>query len=224
MLTICRVYVRVDVEELSDADIKAIGSRAYDWVESASRNLSEVESTGVKVNVTEGSLTAVALIIASAGAVYKAITHYDDFWSGVEHIHRHAHSVASVIQQRFQKDPSLSRAIISSRVSTGALDRIHRIHEDVKTGRVDPDSAVQEVLRTFRSSEGPIDVQMLSGIEEAFGASRIGFKRLERLTSQPESDGERKLAARENEPRARRRLTIKRSPGESRPTVRFDRK
>jgi hypothetical protein len=225
VLTICRVYIRSGVERISDAEIEAVGSRAYRLVESFSGSLSEIEPTGVNVQVKEGSLIVVGAIVAIASALYRGITAYDDFWSGLERIRRQAGSVASALRQRFQSDPTLSSGpIVSSTVSTGALDKIHRLHEDVTAGRLSPDDAVQETLRAFRSSGEAIDVDMISGVERAFGARRLGSQRLEVQSARPE--GERRfMPGHTEEPRARsrsRRLTIKRLPGVSSPTVQFD--
>jgi hypothetical protein len=80
-----------------------------------------------------------------------------------------------MLRQRFRRDPTLSSGpILSSRISTGALDKIHRLHEDVMTNQISPHNAVQEVLRTFRSSGEQIDPNMISQVERAFNARHLG--------------------------------------------------
>jgi len=193
-------------------------------IESSSSSLSEIEPTGVNVEVKEGSLILIGTIVTIATALYAAITGYDNFWSGLERIRGHAGSIGSTLRQWFQDDPTLSSGpIVSSRVSTGALNKIHRLHEDVLVGRLSPDDAVQQVLRTFRSSGEPIDANMISEVERAFNARALGSPRLDELSRRPEREGlfMPGEAARAPRARPRRTLTIKRPPGASNPVVQF---
>ena len=188
MVTICRAYVRSGLEQISDDEIRGLGSRAYNLVESASTELLRVDSTSITVQVREGSLTVIGVITMAAAALYSALTRYDDFWSGVARIRGQAHSAAESLRKYFQTDRAFSGTdIVSSRISAGALDKLHRLHTNVKARALSPDAAVQEALRTFHTSGEPIDEQIISGVEEAFGASRVGLQRLSKLALESEA-------------------------------------
>src|ERR1700730_3450728 len=140
-------YGNVSVQ--SDDDIKSVGTRAYDATDVAVRELEEIPGAGVEIDVREGTLSVAGLIVAGAAALYVAITAYDGFWSGVERIRGHAIRVGSLLRSRFQRDPLVgSGPILSTRVTAGHLDRLHKLHGDVLAGRLTADQAVQEVLKT----------------------------------------------------------------------------
>ncbi len=226
MLTICRAFVRCKVQEVSDTEIEAVGRRAYESVANISEDLADVGPTGVRVDVSEGSLTVAEMILAVAGALYVAITTYDSFWSGVDRIRQHAKAVGSLLRRRIQGDPVVKNGVIvSSRVTAGHLDKLHRLHREVTVGRIPPDYAVQDVLRTLRAAGESIDDELISQVENAFGAAHKGAERLDRLALQ-ESEvflSERVYAAVPRRAIRSRRLTITRLPGSSQVAFRFDR-
>lgn len=226
MLTICRAFIRSEVSEVSDAEIEAIGTRVYESAASISEDLAEVGPTGVRVDVQGGSLTVAGMILAVAGALYVAITAYDSFWSGVDRIRQHARAVGSLLRRRIQGDLVVNNGVIvSSRVTAGHLDRLHRLHHEVTVGRIPPDHAVQDVLRTLRAAGELIDDELISQVENAFGAAHKGAKRLARLALQESEAFRSEWGYASRPPRAirRRRLTITRLPGSSQVAFRFDR-
>jgi hypothetical protein len=233
VLTIARAFVRSDATIQSDEGIQAVGLRAYEAADQAAFELAEIRAAGVEVDVQEGSLSIAAAIVTTAAALYVGITAYDSFWSGVERIRQHGVAVGSLLRARFRTDPIVSRgAILSTRVTTGHLDKLHRLRRDVEAGVLTTDAAVQEVLKTLRTAGETIDDTVLLQVEDAFGAPHRGRDRLERLAERHFGDrasprgygatGSGNLEAEPKRP-VRRRLTISRPPGSAEPVTRFDR-
>lgn len=232
MLTIARAFVRSDASIQSDEVIEAVGQRAYEAADQAASELAEIRDAGVEVDVREGSLSIAAAIVTTAVALYVGITAYDSFWSGVERIRQHAVAIGSLLRARFRTDPIVSRgAILSTRVTTGHLDKLHRLRRDVEAGLLTADAAVQEVLKTLRTAGEGIDDTVVLQVENAFGAPHRGRDRLERLAERHLEDrasrgyGATGSGYLEAEPKrsVRRRLTISRPPGSAEPVIRFDR-
>lgn len=232
MLTIARAFVRSDVPVQADEVIEGVGRRAYEAADQAASELAEIPAAGVEVDVREGSLSIAAAIVTTAVALYVGITVYDSFWSGVERIRQHAIVIGSLLRARFRTDPTVSRgAILSTRVTTGHLDKLHRLRRDVEAGLLTADAAAQEVLKTLRTAGEGIDKTVVLQVENAFGAPHRGQERLERLADRHLGDrasrgygatGSGHLEAEPNR-RIRRRLTISRPPGGGEPVIRFDR-
>jgi hypothetical protein len=224
MLPVCRAFVRIDSPPLSDADLLRIGEQVFADTEDAANQLTSVGQAAVKAELTEGSLGVAGTILASGAVVVGAIVAWDSFWSGVERIHGQAKSVGHFLRNKLRKDLAHNGKVLSTRVSTGQLGKLHRLHRDVSNGTRDPESAVREVLRTFKAAGESLDRNIIVTLERAFHAAPRGMERLaeaETIQSLPSANISRTLEA----PKVKgpvKRLTIERLPGSREKTVQLD--
>ena len=229
MVRIVRAKVRADVPQLSDEAVQSLGQRLYARAESAAEGLTELEEKGVELDVRDGSIDIVTIVLSTAASVYAALTIYDGFWSAVERLRSHAKQVGEAIShESVDEAHNVGGSPLSTNVTYGHLDKLHRIHRALEAGQIDSETAVSEVVRTLRTADDPVTAETISQIERAMGAKPKG---LTRLTEGGEMVERRWVdraigSGAPGEPRPvkkrARRLTIRRRPGELAPRAKFD--
>ena len=226
MIRIVRTRVRAEVPPLSDITVKEVGGRLYASAEESSNELVELRDKGVEIDVREGSLEIVTIILTTVGALYAVLVTYDGFWSGVERVRAHAKQVGEALARRAAVEAeSVGGNVISTNVTLGHLAKLHRVHRALKAGDIDADAAVLEVVSTLRTAGDPITADVIWQVERALGASSKGLARLTERA--PKRSADRDVEGWGPSPPSpprerRRRLTIRRRPGERTPTIKFD--
>lgn len=226
MLRVVRARVSAEVPPVSDSDVQELGGRLYTSAEDASTELG-LPDKGVEINVREGSLEIVVIVLTTVGTLYTVVTMYDGFWSGIERISNHAKSVGRVLGRRAATEAeALGGTVLSTKVTLGHLEKLHRVYRALEAGEIDAETAAAEVVRTLRASGDPVTAQVIAQVEQAVGATSKGLIRLSE-TAEKEVVGRDSDRVSVSVPRPRRerrrRLTIRRLPGERMATMKFDR-
>lgn len=63
--------MRAEVPHLSDASVRAIGEHIYTLAEEATGELVELREKGVEVDLREGSLEIVTIVVTTVGVLYS---------------------------------------------------------------------------------------------------------------------------------------------------------
>jgi hypothetical protein len=207
--------------------VQEVGGRLYASAEELSNELIDFSEMGVEVDVREGSLELVTIILTTAGILYAAIVTYDSFWSGVERVRAHAKKVGEVLgRQAVTEADSVGGNVVATSVTLGHLDKLHRVHRALRAGEIDAEAAVLEVIGTLRTSGEPVTPALISQIERALGAKSRGLERLTEMRRRRKPEREfvgKGVGPPLPQPERKRRITIRRRPGELTPTIKFDR-
>jgi hypothetical protein len=179
MLQIIRTSVRADVPALPDEQLNQLGTRVYQRAEEESNELSELRERGIEVRVREGSLELITVVLTTLASVYAAITMYDAFWSGVERLRSHAKTVGDALGKTSASEAEGAGGIVlQTKVTHGHLDRLHKVHEALKAGRIDRDRAVTEIVHIFRAAGDEVTDDVVAEVERSFRVDRRGLARL----------------------------------------------
>lgn len=212
---------------LPDEGLNQLGARVYQRAEEASNELVELRERGIEVQLREGSLELITVVLTTLGSVYAAITMYDAFWSGVERLRSHASSVGEALRKASALETEEAGGLVlQTKVTHGHLDKLHKIQEALERGRIDRDRAVTEIVHVFRAAGDPVTEDIVAQLERSFDVEHRG---LARLSEYEEARGVGRApaapsgAATPRPERRRRQLRILRRPGQAVPTVRFDR-
>jgi hypothetical protein len=182
VITLSRTFIRAEASLKDSAELEEVGEVAYHAAEQAAGEVLELRHTGSRVEVSEGSTEVVAMIITGAAALITAIGNYDSFWAGVDRIRAHARLAGDFVRRQLKRDDLLRRSsIVSSRVTTGQLTSLDRLHRRVHERQLDPDEAVQKALSLLADADEPLDDHLVRSLELAFGAPREGLARINRL-------------------------------------------
>lgn len=182
MITLSRTFVRAKEALPSVDDLRQVGETAYQATEAAAGEVLSLSGLGSRVEVSEGSTEVIAEILGGAGMVITAICNYDGFWSGLDRMRAQARKAGEFVRRRLKRDSRLERScIVSSRVTTGQLTSLERLHRRVRERQLSADEAVQKALRILRDAGDTPDTGLIRSLESAFQAPRQGLSRLERM-------------------------------------------
>ena len=179
MVRIVRAKVRAEVPQLSDEAVQSLGQRLYARAESAAEGLTELGEKGVELDVRDGSIDIVTIVLSTAASVVAARRSITGFWSAVERLRSHAKQVGEAIShESVDEAHNVGGSPLSTNVTYGHLDKLHRIHRALEAGQIDSETAVSEVVRTLRTADDPVTAETISQIERAMGAKPKGLTRL----------------------------------------------
>lgn len=246
MIVVARMFVRTSRRSITEPEIRRVGSEAQHAADQSAGQLEALGGLGLRLRVEEGSLIVVAELLATFAAFSAALLVADLALEKAEDLRQRALRVGSDFITKLEDSPVISSdAIVRTRVTAGALDKLHRVHEQVRLGELTPDLGADQVVKYLARTDGvELTVDAIEKIESVFGAPSRGISRLySRDESSAPSRGidrgdrsafeaievskyriEKALPRKSSgeRPRRRLRLAIYRSPGAVQADVRLD--
>ncbi len=221
MLTLCRTFIRVEYKAESWGELEEFTRAAYEVTDDASVKLPEFRELGASASIEENSLDFILILGAAVPALFAAIASYNNFWDGLASIREHARGAGSFIRRRFSRtSPVEEGLIIRTRITTGQLTSLDRLHRSVQSGELPPEEATIRALRAFERAGEPLSNEEVRNLAESFGADpNIDVREyVEYSRPLPERDqgSGYALGSKARVGRHRRRVEMRREPGETR--------
>lgn len=219
MLTLSRTYLRWEVD-LPESRWAPLADRAWTLTEDSREGVS-VERTGTSCEVVVGSTAVVMEVVANAVDVMEAISLIGGFWGAVALLRSQGHEVGTRIRNRFRRQSPLPpSSLVSTRVSTGQLGSLERLHRQVGEGTLDRNTAVVKAIKLMGRAGEELSPDLVASLEDAFRADHEGIARVYEYRAARTTDA---LSVRESgaalhsprlpASRRRRGVRIKRDPG-----------
>jgi hypothetical protein len=166
MLTLSQIYMRLEDESPSPADLDRFAEITYEISEVGAGEFFPFRETGISVRVQEGSIDVWIIIRTIAPALIRVIKEYGEISGALSDLSDRARKVRDFIRQGLT---SRTRSqIITSRVTTGDLARLHKIARSIQAGSYSLDEALQKATSVFRRAGEEVTPEMLDEMGTLF--------------------------------------------------------
>jgi hypothetical protein len=177
LLTLTRLFVRWDLDA-SDAALDSVAALLFHAGETARPHI-EIGKTGVSASAEHGTVIGAVEIGAHLADVLTVVIGYGSFWAAVEVIRSQARSAGEFIRVRLkQESPLTSSAIATTRITTGHLTSLERLHRETSEGSLTPSDAVHKAMGILDRAGEKLTTGIVENLESAFGASHRPEARL----------------------------------------------
>lgn len=149
MTNIATTSFYIKTKNISEKSLEKYSTELFDtWEHYIDRHV-ELEDYSLSLEIEEGSIKGSARIAAALYAIYMGIGNYGSFVSGVQTISSQIKSASDHLIENAAKSLQKKNAKIAKRYHSNKLQRLERVFEKVREGKISTEEAMIEAEKIF---------------------------------------------------------------------------